>query len=407
MVNGPTASVDQMKSNQGVLAQNGHDQLKNGGNTIVTYEVPYQMKTRTSPAPLSTTTNTYSLPMRKRKSAGPSMFENTTSLTLIEPKRVKNDNESSLDSPVKNVTVAEKEETLVPTTTSDLPPIKRPPMPKAREIRLEQNRKAARESRRRKKVMIEELQRSVIFFSRANATLKQQNDELQRILLQSEAAIRGINNKDGSQNVVPNSGTPPPKPHPVPSSDAATIQQSKPETVSNETRASKNILSGAPVDSSEKQVSTSLSGDAVKTATPDATKITIPDAAAAAALLAAAHSTAPSASPAQQASFMPFFQAMAVNPATIITSPSNPAYAMQQQLAAAQFFAAAANPVVFQQQQAAFQQLQQQAAVAWQNAAANTARTTSSPAGSNDNVAANQTSLSAETGAKQPEKQAL
>jgi hypothetical protein len=63
---------------------------------------------------------------------------------------------------------------------------------KAREIRLEQNRKAARESRRRKKVMIEELQRSVIFFSRANGTLKQQNDELTRLLMQAQAQVTAI-----------------------------------------------------------------------------------------------------------------------------------------------------------------------------------------------------------------------
>jgi len=71
-------------------------------------------------------------------------------------------------------------------------PIKRAPMPKAREIRLEQNRKAARESRRRKKVMIEELQRSVIFFSRANGTLKQQNDELSRHLMQAKSQVASI-----------------------------------------------------------------------------------------------------------------------------------------------------------------------------------------------------------------------
>ena len=67
--------------------------------------------------------------------------------------------------------------------------IDREGMPKARVVRLEQNRKAARESRRRKKVMIEELQRSVIFFSRANGTLKQQNEELQRILFQAQAQV--------------------------------------------------------------------------------------------------------------------------------------------------------------------------------------------------------------------------
>lgn len=52
---------------------------------------------------------------------------------------------------------------------------------------------AARESRRRKKVMIEELQRSVIFFSRANSTLKQQNDELTRMLLQAQTMVSQVN----------------------------------------------------------------------------------------------------------------------------------------------------------------------------------------------------------------------
>jgi uncharacterized protein YggL (DUF469 family) len=57
---------------------------------------------------------------------------------------------------------------------------------RGREIRLEQNRKAARESRKRKKVMVDELQRSVVFFSRANNTLKQQNEELTRLLIQAQ-----------------------------------------------------------------------------------------------------------------------------------------------------------------------------------------------------------------------------
>ena len=63
---------------------------------------------------------------------------------------------------------------------------------KQRQIRLEQNRKAARESRRRKKVMIEELQRSVIFFSRANQTLKSQNDDLTRLMVQAQMQIAAI-----------------------------------------------------------------------------------------------------------------------------------------------------------------------------------------------------------------------
>ncbi|GAX14970.1 hypothetical protein FisN_12Lh331 [Fistulifera solaris] len=58
-----------------------------------------------------------------------------------------------------------------------------------RKLRLEQNRKAAKESRRRKKIMIEELQRSVIFFSRANGALKQHNDELMQLLIQAQSMI--------------------------------------------------------------------------------------------------------------------------------------------------------------------------------------------------------------------------
>ena len=71
---------------------------------------------------------------------------------------------------------------------------------KARETRLEQNRKAARESRRRKKVMIEDLQRSVIFFSRANGALKHQNDELTRLLMQAQAQVSVIESTNAMNN---------------------------------------------------------------------------------------------------------------------------------------------------------------------------------------------------------------
>lgn len=76
---------------------------------------------------------------------------------------------------------------------------------KSRKIRLEQNRKAAKESRRRKKVMIEELQRSVIFFSRANGTLKQQNEELMRLIVkaQSEVAAQESGKKTETSNQLP------------------------------------------------------------------------------------------------------------------------------------------------------------------------------------------------------------
>ncbi|CAJ1954595.1 unnamed protein product [Cylindrotheca closterium] len=79
-------------------------------------------------------------------------------------------------------------------------PAKKSYMSKAREIRLEQNRKAARESRRRKKNMLEELQRSVIFFSRANGTLKQQNEELTRLLVQAQTRVSSIESSTNDSN---------------------------------------------------------------------------------------------------------------------------------------------------------------------------------------------------------------
>ena len=95
--------------------------------------------------------------------------------------------------------------------------LKRAPMSKAREVRLEQNRKAARESRRRKKIMIEELQRSVVFFSRANTSLKTQNDELQRMLLSAQSRISGFEDS-GVVNKAPT-------PAPVPAASEAQNDQ--------------------------------------------------------------------------------------------------------------------------------------------------------------------------------------
>mmetsp|Transcript_13821 Transcript_13821/g.22897 ORF Transcript_13821/g.22897 Transcript_13821/m.22897 type:complete len:337 (+) Transcript_13821:35-1045(+) len=90
--------------------------------------------------------------------------------------------------------------------TDDADDIPGAPMSKARENRLEQNRKAARESRRRKKLMIEELQRSVIFFSKANSTLKMQNDEFTRRLMEAQARVAAVEgSKDHNQaQVIPN-----------------------------------------------------------------------------------------------------------------------------------------------------------------------------------------------------------
>jgi hypothetical protein len=91
----------------------------------------------------------------------------------------------------------------------DLKGIDRPPMTKAREVRLDQNRKAARDSRRRKKVMIEELQRSVIFFSRANGTLKQQNDELSRLFMQAQNQAAAVDSTGASVQPVEQSAIAP------------------------------------------------------------------------------------------------------------------------------------------------------------------------------------------------------
>mmetsp|Transcript_24286 Transcript_24286/g.41759 ORF Transcript_24286/g.41759 Transcript_24286/m.41759 type:complete len:129 (-) Transcript_24286:346-732(-) len=51
-----------------------------------------------------------------------------------------------------------------------------------REKRLELNRKAAQESRRRKKLRIEELQRSVIYLTKENDELREQNEVLRKML---------------------------------------------------------------------------------------------------------------------------------------------------------------------------------------------------------------------------------
>jgi hypothetical protein len=110
----------------------------------------------------------------------------------LQLKRKKDDGEESGPSatPEPDAKISKTGEGSVASADSDS--AKKAPMSKAREVRLEQNRKAARESRRRKKTMIEELQRSVIFFSRANSTLKQQNDELARILMQSQSQISSL-----------------------------------------------------------------------------------------------------------------------------------------------------------------------------------------------------------------------
>ena len=60
-----------------------------------------------------------------------------------------------------------------------------------RRERLEQNRVSARESRKRKKTMIEELQRTVITLSRENKDLNDRNETLRRQLMEIGAKVCG------------------------------------------------------------------------------------------------------------------------------------------------------------------------------------------------------------------------
>ena len=59
-----------------------------------------------------------------------------------------------------------------------------------RKERLEQNRISARESRKRKKTMIEELQRTVITLSKENKELNERNETLRRQLMEIGAKVR-------------------------------------------------------------------------------------------------------------------------------------------------------------------------------------------------------------------------
>lgn len=61
-----------------------------------------------------------------------------------------------------------------------------------RKERLEQNRISARESRKRKKTMIEELQRTVITLSRENKDLNERNETLRRQLMEIGGKVRTV-----------------------------------------------------------------------------------------------------------------------------------------------------------------------------------------------------------------------
>ena len=69
-----------------------------------------------------------------------------------------------------------------------------------RKERLEQNRISARESRKRKKNMIEELQRTVITLSRENKDLNERNDTLRRELVEIGTKNPGVVNIQALMN---------------------------------------------------------------------------------------------------------------------------------------------------------------------------------------------------------------
>lgn len=74
---------------------------------------------------------------------------------------------------------------------------------KARETRLEQNRIAARKSRMRKKTMIHNFHHSIMYYTRANAALQQENETLQKMLDMAKEFVKtnGENAEAGKQQL--------------------------------------------------------------------------------------------------------------------------------------------------------------------------------------------------------------
>lgn len=71
---------------------------------------------------------------------------------------------------------------------------------KARETRLEQNRIAARKSRMRKKTMIHNFHHSIMYYTRANAALQQENETLEKMLKMAQEFVK--NSSQGETQVV-------------------------------------------------------------------------------------------------------------------------------------------------------------------------------------------------------------
>ncbi len=100
--------------------------------------------------------------------------------------------ENNITQPTNALCVQSKSNPLVELflKMSDLTPEEEEAKRKKRQERLEQNRISARESRKRKKTMIEELQKTVINLSRENKGLNERNETLRRQLLEVGSKVR-------------------------------------------------------------------------------------------------------------------------------------------------------------------------------------------------------------------------
>ena len=108
--------------------------------------------------------------------------------------------------------------------------------------------------------MVEELQRSVIFFSRANQVLKQQHDEYSRMLAQAQATIAQMQ-QNGTPAPVSDTNeqakvevTPPVQQMPQP--QAAPMQPMiqptiQPQTVESTQQQPQNVATTAPISAEQ------------------------------------------------------------------------------------------------------------------------------------------------------------
>jgi hypothetical protein len=127
----------------------------------------------------------------------------------------------------------------------------------AKARRLEQNRRAASESRRRKKVMAEELQRSVAFYTKANASLQIHNRDLEHRLILAKQRVQEMGLSPSGVAGSVDQQLPPPEVDSKSSKDeVVTHLTSIPGDLSEEKVVSEDSKSAAvPIASSLKQKS--------------------------------------------------------------------------------------------------------------------------------------------------------